>query len=102
MKRAKSSNQEFAIAGRLVTIKTRPDVQGPHQVVRCQRLAEPWLGVPQHLGFPGLEGGHGLVDGRLLLGAQDIVVFAAAREVGKSWPAKSLKYSSDVFGAISM
>ena len=61
-----------------------PDVQGPHQVVRRQRLAEPWLGVPEHLGLPGLEGGHGLVDGRLLLGTQDVVVFpAAAREVGE-------------------
>ena len=61
-----------------------PDVQVPHQVVGRQRLAEPRLGVPEHLGLAGLEGGHGLVDGGLLLGPQDVVVLAvAALEVGE-------------------
>ena len=84
MKRAKSSNQEFAIAGRLVTIKHLLDVQGPHQVVGRQRLSEPRLGVPQHLGLPVPEGGHGLIDGRLLLGTQHVVVLlAAVLEVGE-------------------
>ena len=84
MKRVKSSNQEFAIAGRLVTIRTRWTSSVPHQVVRRQRLAEPRLGVPQHLGLAGLEGGDGLVDGRLLLGTQDVVVlYLAVLEVGE-------------------
>ena len=56
MKRVKSSNQEFAIAGRLVTIRTFRTSSVPHQVVRRQRLAEPRLRVPENLGLPGLEG----------------------------------------------
>ena len=46
-----------------------PDIQCPHQVERSgRRLREPWLGVPQHFGLPGLKGSHGLIDSRLLLG----------------------------------
>ena len=60
------------------------DVQRPHQVVRRQRLAEPRLGVPQHLGLAGLEGGDGLFDGGLLLRTQDVVVlYLAALDVGE-------------------
>lgn len=52
--------------------------QGPHQVVRCQRLAEPRFRVPQHLGLPSLKSGYGLVDSGLLLGTKDVVVLLAA------------------------
>ncbi len=84
MKRVKSSNQEFAIAGRLVTIRTFLTSRAPHQIVRRQRLTEPRFGVPENLDFPRSEGRQGLVDGRLLLGAQDVVVLApGARQIGE-------------------
>ena len=53
-------------------------------MVRRQRLAEPRFGVPQHLGLSGVKSGHGLVDGFLLLGTQDVVLLlGAVLEVGE-------------------
>ena len=70
----KSSYQEFAIAGRLVTIRTRLTSRLRIEVVGGQRLPEAWLCVPQHLGLAAVERGYSLIDCVLLLGSKDVVL----------------------------
>ena len=84
MKRVKSSNQEFAIAGRLVTIKTRRTSRVRIRSYVVSVLPNRGFAFHSTSAFPASKAAIGLVDGGLLLGAQDVVVLlAAALEVGE-------------------
>ncbi len=55
------------------------DVHLPHEVVRRQRLAEPGLGVPEHLALACPESGHRLRDRCCCSGRSCVVVLATRR-----------------------
>ena len=84
MKRVKSSNQEFAIAGRLVTIRTFLTSRARIRSYVVSVLPNRGLAFQSTSTSPAAKAASGLVDGRLLLGAQNVVVLApGARQIGE-------------------